>query len=60
MLFRDDCLDDDGPAAPAPGEPEPEAPAKCYECGRLSVNTDICIYCASPLMYSEAVSPRSR
>ena len=31
----------------------PEAPAKCYECGRLSVNTDRCVFCGSPLMYSE-------
>jgi hypothetical protein len=43
MSFDDDTRD----------RPEPEPPAKCFDCGRLSVATDICIHCASPLMYSE-------
>jgi hypothetical protein len=46
--FRDDCLDDD-----ARDRPEPEAPARCFECKRLSADVDRCPHCGSPLMVSE-------
>lgn len=31
----------------------PEPPAKCFDCGRVSVDADRCVYCGSPLMVSD-------